>query len=247
MSLLSNLAERLRLLRIAATRRYIWTDLTAMVQHHGFELRDVRANTHPFAFARAFPPAGPALDFRRLGPADAFELAGSFAWNSEPSVSEFLGELAARLRARHVVELGCYVGWTSAHLALALQETGGRLWCVDADAKFLTAAQRNLARLGLAEHATFLRGFSLDAPLLAQLPAEIDLVFIDTSHEYQPTLDEIATYAPRLAPGGCIVLHDTISQDGCRRALRERWADFSTLTFATEFGNGLTVLRRRDP
>lgn len=247
MSLLSNLGARLRLLRIACARRYIWSDLTAMVHDHGFELRDVRANTQPFAFARAFGSLRPPPDFKALGRAEDFELGQSFAWNSEPSVSEFLGELAGQLRARHVVELGCYVGWTSAHLALALQSTGGRLWCVDADAKFLTAAARNLARLGLSGHVTLLKGFSLDAPLLAQLPSEIDLVFIDTSHEYQPTLDEIATYAPRLAAGGCIVLHDTISQDGCRRALRDRWPEFATLTFATEFGNGLTVLRRRTP
>jgi predicted O-methyltransferase YrrM len=247
MSLLSNLGERLRLLRIAATRRYIWSDLTRLVHHHGFELRDVRANTHPLAFVRGLGVPVPPPDFRQLGPAEDFELAASFAWNSEPSVSEFLGELAAQLRAQHVVELGCYVGWTSAHLALALQNSGGRLWCVDADARFLAAAERNLTRLQLAGAATFLQGFSLDAEILARLPTEIDLVFIDTSHEYQPTLDEIAAYAPRLAPGGCIVLHDTISQDGCRRALRDRWAEFATLTFATEFGNGLTVLRRRAP
>lgn len=245
MSLFSNLGDRLRLLRIAATRRFIWSDLTALVHQHGFELRDVRANTHPFAFARAFGEAGPAPDFSPLGRSENFELADSFAWNSEPSVSEFLGELAARLRARYVVELGCYVGWTSAHLALGLRSSGGQLWCVDAEPRFLGAAERNLSRLGLADRVTFLRGLSLDAALLAQLPLEIDLVFIDTSHEYQPTLDEIATYSRRLARGGCIVLHDTVSQDGCRRALRDRWADFATLTFATEFGNGLTVLRRR--
>lgn len=80
------------------------------------------------------------------------------------------------------------------------------------------------SRLQLPGATTFVQGLSLDSAVLAALPQEIDLLYIDTSHEYQPTLDEIATYAPRLAPGGFILLHDTISQDGCRRALRDCWA-----------------------
>jgi predicted O-methyltransferase YrrM len=251
MSLTANLRQRLQLLRIACTQRYIWKDLTTLVKAHGFELRDIRANTHPLRFARdlagAAPLASPPDFAGTLGDGAAFELAPTHAWNSEPSVSEFLGELAFHTRARTIVELGCYVGWTSAHFALAQRAAGagGRLWCLDSDERFLSAARRNLARLQLAEATTFVQGLSLDAAVLATLPQEIDLLFIDTSHEYQPTLDEIATYAPRLAPGGFILLHDTISQDGCRRALRDRWADFATLTFATEFGNGLTVLRRK--
>ena len=52
MSLAANLRDRLRLLRTALTRRFIWADLTTMVKAHGFELRDIRANTHPLRFAR---------------------------------------------------------------------------------------------------------------------------------------------------------------------------------------------------
>jgi predicted O-methyltransferase YrrM len=101
----------------------------------------------------------------------------------------------------------------------------------------------NLRRHGLAGRVAFVEGFSLDAPVLAALPRAIDLLFIDTSHEYGPTLAEIETYLPRLAPGGLVALHDSISQDGVRRAMLERWPDFETLTFATEAGNGVTVLR----
>jgi predicted O-methyltransferase YrrM len=87
------------------------------------------------------------------------------------------------------------------------------------------------------------QGLSLDSKVLSILPTKIDLLFIDTSHEYKDTLDEITAYLPRLVPGGMIALHDSISQDGVRRAIFDRWPDFETLTFATEFGNGMTVLR----
>jgi len=249
MSLVSNLGQRLRLLRTTLTRRFIWHDLTAMVKSHGYELREIRANTHPFRFARQFVGHGdatPPPDFaQRIGSPNQFELASSHAWNSEPSVSEFLGELAFYQRANNVVELGCYVGWTSAHIALGLQAAGngGQLWCLDYDARFLDAARSNLTRLGLNGSVKFVKGLSLESATLAALPKTIDLLFIDTSHEYRDTLNEIAAYLPKLAPGGLIVLHDSISQDGVRRAVFDRWPDFETLTFATEFGNGLTVMR----
>jgi predicted O-methyltransferase YrrM len=247
MSLASNLGPRLRLLRTAFTRRFIWPDLTAMVKAHGFELREIRANVHPLRFAAPlFGAVGPGPDYARtLGPAEKFQLAGSHAWNSEPSVSEFLGDLAFLQRARVVVELGCYVGWTSAHLALGLKASGGRLWCLDYDARFLAAAQNNLMERGLADQANFIKGMSLDPQVLAALPAKIDLLFIDTSHEYEDTIREIAAYEPRLAPGGMIALHDSLSQNGVRRAVLDVWDRFETLTFATEFGNGVTVLKPR--
>jgi predicted O-methyltransferase YrrM len=244
-----NLGQRLRLLRIALTRRYLYNDLTAMVKEHGFELREVRANTHPLRFAAPLLGGTAALpDFAgTLGPADKFALADTFAWNSEPTVSEFLGELVLRLGLRTVVELGCFVGWTSAHLALALQAggPGGRLVCVDANARFLAAARSNLAQRGLADGVEFVHGYSLDDAVLASLPARADLVFIDTSHTYEPTRREIAAYTPRLSERGMIALHDSLQAHGVRRALLEQWDRFETLTFATEDGNGLTVLRPR--
>jgi len=56
---------------------------------------------------------------------------------------------------------------------------------------------------------------------------------------------EIDQYARRLAPGGCLALHDSIRWGGVRRAVREAADRFHTLTFATDDGNGLTVLRPR--
>jgi len=250
MSLVSNLRPRLRLLRLALTRRYFWADLAAMVKSEGYEVREIRANVHPLRFASFLPKTvGPVPNFSGLGPGDAFALAGTHAWNSEPSVSTFLGELAFRQRPQTVVELGCYVGWTSAHIALGLRAAGdqGRLWCVDTERRFLDAAAENLRQHDLIHRVSFVEGFSTDGQVLAALPSSIDLLFIDTSHEYRPTLAEIEIYLPRLAPGGLIALHDSISQDGVRRAIFDRWSEFETLTFATEAGNGVTVLRVRQP
>src|SRR5688572_23182549 len=100
----TNLAERLRVIRIACTRRYRYGDLAAMLPPAEPEISDIRADVHPFAFARKFPNPSPDVpDFAaRLGSPAAFSPAGAPPWNTEPSVSAFLGELVLRLRARTV-------------------------------------------------------------------------------------------------------------------------------------------------
>lgn len=140
--------------------------------------------------------------------------------------------------------MGCFVGWTSAHLALALKVNGwtGKLYCVDAERRHLDTALSNLQRLGLEHEASFLLGRSLDEAVLSALPGKIEVLFIDTSHQYPDTFNEIMTYAPRMAPGGCMVLHDSLSWPGVRRSLAEVAERFRVLTFATEMGNGVSVL-----
>jgi predicted O-methyltransferase YrrM len=247
--LAANLGPRLQLLKIACTRRYVWDDIAAMGLGHGLRITEIRGNTHPFHFAAPFfdgttvsPP-----DFKAaVGQATTFAPKDAPTWNSEPSVGEFLGELAFRMRAQTVVELGCYVGWSSAHLAVGMRAAGaGRLWCLDSDTRYLEVARGNLARLGLADRVEFVQGLSTEARVLDTLPAAIDLLFLDTTHEYEDTRRELALYLPRLAPGGVIAMHDSVSAVGVRRALLELGDKLAIFTFATEEGNGVTVLRPR--
>ncbi len=246
--LYANFSERLRVIWVACTRRYLYGDLAAILPPVAPEISDIRGDVHPFAFARSFVSVPvPSPDFSgRLGLPAEFSPPGAPPWNTEPTVSAFLGELALHLRARTVVELGSFVGWTSAHFALALQQMGaGQLHCVEAMPAYAEAARANLARLGLADWMKVHVGLSTSAEVIAQLPATWDLVFIDTSHQYEDTVREIALSSSRLAPGGCIALHDSMRWSGVRRPVLEASADFHVLTFATEFGNGLTVLRKR--
>ena len=211
----------------------------------------MRGNTGPLDLAQEFfgdrldraPDFGTAIQ-----PLESFTPPGApVIFNSEPSVGRFLGQLVFHRRMQTVVELGCFVGWTTAHLALGLQArgAGGRIYCVDYMQEYLDQMQANLRRHGLEQWVTPLRGMSLDGPVLAALPAQADLIFLDTSHAYPDTLEEVLAYAPRLAPGGCLVMHDSVSIAGVRRSLEELPDRFRRLTFATERGNGVTVLQNR--
>ena len=245
MSLASNLLPRLRLVRTALTRRFIYPDVTALAAAYGMDYTDVPGDLHPFALVRAIEGGAVPFDLGKLEPVEAFTPPGAPAqFNSEPSVAQFLGELAYRRKAKTIIELGCFVGWTTAHLAYGLQaHGGGRLVALDPSQEYLDAMMANLRRNGgLDRLVTPLRGMSLDPAVLAALPAQADLIFLDTSHAYPATRDEILAYAGRLAPGGCFVLHDSVNAPGVRRSIVEVAERFRIHTFATERSNGVTVL-----
>jgi predicted O-methyltransferase YrrM len=250
-----NLKPRLRLLRNALSRRYVWSDVLAMAREQGIEYRDVVGDVEPLGFARSILGSNSALipqppDFSKwLGTASSFTPPGDpDFYNSEPSVGRFLGQLVFYKKPLAVVELGCFVGFTSAHLALAIQANGSsKLYCVDCEQNYLDVTQANLKRLGLDGGVTLLKGTSMEAQVVSALPNKIDVLFIDTTHRYPDTLDEILFYAPRMADEGCMVLHDSLSWAGVRRSINEVAGMFRVLTFATEKGNGVTVLVKAIP
>ena len=214
----------------------------------GSNYRDICANETPFdlVWKLSSQPGTPFPDFSaQVEPPASFAPPNLPAYyNSEPSVVRFLAQLVFLRQPRNVLEIGCFVGWASVHMALALKARSscGHLHCVDISPEALSAARANFVRHDVGSLATTYLGNSLDPEVLAKLPAKADMIFIDSSHRYPETLHEITAYAPRLAPGGCIVLHDSISFPGVRQSLAELGNRFQAHTFATECSNGITVL-----
>ncbi len=243
---MSSIPDRLRLLRTALTRRFIYADVVAMSERYGLSIRDVCADVEPFELADLTQGGKPpGLDFSALREAE-FTATESYAtgWSSEPTVGRFLARLTVARKARVVLELGCFVGWATAHIATALSRhvPDGRIHYLDHNPRYLSAATANLRRLGLDGLGVPHLGLSTDPRIQQSLPAKADIIFIDTSHDYEPTLQEIDHFGARLTPGGCLVLHDSLSAAGVRRAVHERRAAFRVATFATERSNGISVL-----
>jgi predicted O-methyltransferase YrrM len=243
---MSSIPDRLRLLRTALTRRFIYTDVVSMAERYGLSIRDVCADVNPFELsdlASGSPVSGP--DYSALQESD-FTATESYAagWSSEPSVGRFLGRLVVARQATVVIELGCFVGWSTAHLALALRghSRPGQVHYLDFNPRYLAAATANLRRLGLEAQGVPHLGLSTDPLIQQALPDKADIIFIDTSHDYSGTLQEISHFGARLKPGGCLVLHDSLSASGVRRAILENRHKFRVATFATERSNGITVL-----
>lgn len=108
------------------------------------------------------------------------------------------------------------------------------------------------------------------------IPNAVDVLYIDTSHYYEHTVQEIAAWFPLLAPNAKVLFHDTNMQlmgprkDGCFevawdnrrgviRAIEEylsiqidesrEWTDYAQGWLIRHYPNcnGLTILQRVDP
>jgi predicted O-methyltransferase YrrM len=108
-------------------------------------------------------------------------------------------EIVEALDAKHVLELGTRTGVSTTAWLYALERTGGRLTSVDLDTK---------PPIGEFDHWAYIQGDDCDPAIIDQLePA--DIVFIDTSHWYRHTVQELAIYRWMVRPGGVICMHDT--------------------------------------
>ena len=109
-------------------------------------------------------------------------------------------QLCLNVTAQHVIELGSRSGVSTVAWLYGLEQTGGRLTSID-----LAAAPE----IGTWPHWTHIQGNDLDEAIIGKLdPA--DIVFIDTSHAYEQTCTELATYRHLVNPGGVIACHDTM-------------------------------------
>lgn len=101
------------------------------------------------------------------------------------------------------LELGVRSGESTAALLAAAEAHGGHLWSVD------------IEHPNVPEHWwgnpswTFIEGDDLDHLVSDRCPTKLDLLFIDTSHRYRHTRDELTLYGERVRSGGVILLHDT--------------------------------------
>jgi caffeoyl-CoA O-methyltransferase len=136
----------------------------------------------------------------------------------------FLGVLVRTLRARRVLELGTFTGYSSISMAFALLP-GGRVITCDVNDETTAIARRYAGEAGVADRIDFRVGPGLD--LIAELDGPFDLVFIDADKEnyvnyYEATL-------PLLAENGLMVVDNTLwsgrvadpeEGDGNTRAIR---------------------------
>jgi predicted O-methyltransferase YrrM len=109
-------------------------------------------------------------------------------------------DLVTVLDAQHVIELGSRSGVSTVAWLYALAGTGGRLTSVDLD---------RAPDIGIHEHWTHIQGDDLNPDIVASLDMA-DIVFIDTSHLYDQTVQELNIYRHLVRPGGVLVLHDTM-------------------------------------
>lgn len=130
---------------------------------------------------------------------------------SRPSdIREYLPFLHEQARSRpgcRVLELGTRKGNSTLAFLAGVKESGGHVW--SCDVSDCARDPEGMAPWSRVPQWTFVRGDDMDLSVQSLLPVQADVLFIDTSHEYEHTLAELRAYVPRVAPGGVVLMHDT--------------------------------------
>lgn len=107
--------------------------------------------------------------------------------------------MEAAIGNAQVIELGVRTGNSTSAFLAAVEQHGGHVWSVD-------IVQPDVPWLG---HPQWTLIVGDDRYTAEQLPDDVDVLFIDTSHFYKDTLRELAMYVPKVRAGGVVLMHDT--------------------------------------
>ena len=149
-----------------------------------------------------------------------------------------LYELAASKLFPEILELGVRGGNSTMAFLKAIQDRGGKLTSVD------------IEDMGYPIHDYYpQKNWEFiktdDNQYHELLQEKYDVIFIDTSHQYDHTYRELVLYAPHLREDGFIIMHDTVSCPDVLRAIRVWYNGFrdqgwKLRTFSDN--NGLAVI-----
>ena len=115
-----------------------------------------------------------------------------------------LHDLAVRLGAKRILEIGTSTGHSTIWLAWAAAKTGGKVTTIEIDRGRHERALANLKLAGVSEYVDARLGDAHE--LVKTLPGPWDFVFQDADKEWY--LQYFLELDPKMAPGGCYTAHN---------------------------------------
>ena len=139
--------------------------------------------------------------------------------------------------AQRIIELGVRGGNSASAFLAGLERSGGQLWSVDIEGP-------QVPDWWNFPFWHFLRADDTAPEAVAFCPDGADVLFIDTSHYYPYTLQELRLYVPKVRPGGIVLLHDTDRAEwpDVGRSLDEFCGETGLSWYSHDFHHGLGVI-----
>jgi cephalosporin hydroxylase len=109
-----------------------------------------------------------------------------------------------------ILELGTRKGNSTLAFLAGAEAVNGHVWSGDITDVIRDPDPRGMISWRDIPGWTFICGDDTDPAVQAQFPLEVDVFFLDTSHEYEHTLQELRTFMPRVVKGGTALFHDTL-------------------------------------
>lgn len=153
-----------------------------------------------------------------------------------PNIHEHLPQLEACAKGV-ILELGSRDGASTTAFLKGVEEKGGHVFSVDIDSSCAKAWEGH-------PQWTFIAGDSCDIAKVegTGIPKLLDVLFIDSEHTYERAKKELETWLPRVRPGGLILMHDTESFPGVKKAAQEFIANRKLSAEWKSNCNGLAVI-----
>ncbi|HKC78047.1 MAG TPA: class I SAM-dependent methyltransferase [Gaiellaceae bacterium] len=160
----------------------------------------------------------------------------------------FLSFLVSMTRAKRVVEVGTFTGWSSIAMAGALPP-GGSIVSLDVNEETTAVARRYAEEAGVADRIDYRIGPAVET--LATLDGPFDLAFIDA--DKGGYVDYYEAILPKLSPNGLIAADNTLfglDTEGENAQAIARFNDHVVRderveTVLLPFREGVTLIRRR--
>ncbi len=147
--------------------------------------------------------------------------------------AQILYNTALQFQGKRALEIGCWMGWSACHLALA----GVELDVIDpllARSDIYESVHSSLEAAGVADRVNLVQGYSpQQVELLASQQRRWSLIFIDGNHEAPGPLQDAIACEPYAEADAAIVFHDLASPDVAQGLDYFRERGWNTLVYQT--------------
>jgi predicted O-methyltransferase YrrM len=168
----------------------------------------------------------------------------------EVETGHFLYSFVKLVGSQVVLETGVSRGYSTSCIASALKHnaSGGKVYAIDS-----FRYPHLWEGTDLEEFIVFIHRWSQESlPDVEGL--EFDLLVIDSLHNYETCVWEVANFEKQLKPGGYILMHDSLHYDGVGAVVRQLQENprFETITLPTPRGkldagprrSGISIVRK---
>ena len=165
----------------------------------------------------------------------------------------FLEFLVRQTKAKRILELGTFTGWSSISMAMGLTD-GGRVTTCDVNEDTTAIARRYAEEAGIADRIEYRLGPGLET--IDSLDGPFDLIFIDADKENYVNYYEAVL--PKLADDGFVIADNVLwsgrvadpeNEDGNTQAIRafndHVLADDRVVCVMLSVRDGMTLIRKK--
>lgn len=145
--------------------------------------------------------------------------------------------LTVQMNLKNILELGTRTGESTITFLYAAKQIKGNVTSVDIDD--CVEARKQVEENRLSEFWSFIQANDLEL----KWESPISHLFIDTSHTYKQTLDELTKFEPLVTNGGLITMHDSVAYPEVKQATLDYFKNRKDISmYEYVHCNGLLVI-----